>query len=55
MDKLGKLCEAKNRFPDISFGKTYVNLTLMPDNEELEVSVSEFDREIALEIDLLVD
>ncbi len=37
LDRLGEHCEAINRFPDISFGKTYVNITIRPvlDDEDL--------------------
>ena len=30
LDRLGDFSEAKQRFPDISFGRTYVNITLRP-------------------------
>jgi 4a-hydroxytetrahydrobiopterin dehydratase len=30
LERLNDLCEAEQRFPDISFGRTYVNLTLRP-------------------------
>ncbi len=29
LDRLGDFSEAKQRFPDISFGRTYVNITLV--------------------------
>ena len=28
LERLNALCEQQQRFPDISFGRTYVNLTL---------------------------
>ncbi|MDI9405240.1 MAG: 4a-hydroxytetrahydrobiopterin dehydratase [Chitinophagaceae bacterium] len=28
LERLNDFCEAEQRFPDISFGRTYVNLTL---------------------------
>ena len=28
LERLNELSESSNRFPDISFGRTYVNLTL---------------------------
>ena len=30
LDALGDFCEEVNRFPDISFGKTYANITIRP-------------------------
>ncbi len=54
LDQLGKLCESKNRFPDISFGKTYVNLTLKPEIEEENAPISQSDKEFASEIKLLI-
>ena len=55
LDKLGVLCEQEQKFPDISFGKTYVNLTLRPDSEESEAKPTQLDKQFALEIDLLID
>ena len=34
LDLLGELSEARSLYPDISFGKTYVNITLRPESEE---------------------
>jgi len=34
LDRLNDLCEARSRYPDISFGRTYVNLTLRPEQED---------------------
>ncbi len=55
LDKLGRLSEENNKFPDISFGKTYVNLTLMPDSDANDAMPSDSDKEFASKIDLLVD
>ena len=55
LDSLGDLCEKRNRFPDISFGKTYVNLTLQPEGEENESFLTQSDKEFASEIDSLID
>lgn len=41
LDELGSLCEQHNRFPDISFGRTYVNLTIRPDSDDAAVGASE--------------
>jgi 4a-hydroxytetrahydrobiopterin dehydratase len=34
LERLNALAEEQGRFPDISFGRTYVNLTLRPEQEE---------------------
>ena len=54
LDLLGDYCEKINRFPDISFGKTYANLTIRPleDNEKEEIS--KVDHEFATKIDVLI-
>ncbi len=54
LDKLGELCEKRQRFPDISFGKTYVNLTMQPNSDEKDPVLSEGDKAFALEIDNLI-
>ncbi len=54
LDKLGELCEKKKRFPDISFGKTYVNLTLQSEVDDNEVALNELDEKLASEIDQLI-
>ena len=54
LDKLGELCEAKKRFPDISFGKTYVNLTLKPEVEQSNAPITPADKEFASKIKLLI-
>ncbi len=53
LDRLGEHSEASNRFPDISFGKTYVNITLRPENVDKEEALSEADHKFATEIDEL--
>ena len=55
LDDLGDFCEKINRFPDISFGKTYVNITVraLEDNEKEQIS--KVDHEFARQIDLLID
>lgn len=52
LERLNDLCEAQQRFPDISFGRTYVNLTLRsePDAE----AIGEADRGFAAAIDALL-
>ncbi len=51
LDRLGELSERVQRFPDISFGRTYVNITLRPDGTDL----NEADHSFALEVDELAD
>ena len=53
LDLLGELCESRNRFPDISFGKNYVNLTLQPDSDEKDAQLTELDENLASDIDKL--
>ena len=54
LDALGDFSEKVSRFPDISFGKTYANITIRPleNNEKLEIS--EVDYDFASQIDLLI-
>ena len=42
LDRLGTKCEELNRFPDLSFGKKYVNITLRPEKEEEIISSEDF-------------
>lgn len=51
LERLNALAESEGRFPDISFGRTYVNLTLRPDEEQ---PVGEVDQAFAAEIDALL-
>ena len=53
LDRLGELSELKKMFPDISFGKTYVNLTIRPGDENAGLSDSDY--KFAKEIDALID
>ena len=54
LDALGDFCEKINRFPDISFGKTYANITIRPlENNEKEV-ISKVDQEFAIKIESLI-
>ena len=55
LDKLGEHSEATQRFPDISFGSTYVNITLRPEADGDEAQLSEADHAFAAEIDALLD
>ena len=53
LDALGDFSEKVSRFPDISFGKTYANITIRPseDNEKEEISKDDYD--FASQIDFL--
>ena len=51
LERLNALAESEGRFPDISFGRTYVNLTLRPDDEQ---PVGEVDQAFAAAIDALL-
>ena len=51
LERLNALAESEGRFPDISFGRTYVNLTLRPDDEQ---PVGEVDQVFAAAIDALL-
>ena len=52
LDKLGDHSEAIQRFPDISFGRTYVNITIRPVDED--GVLGDDDRFFASEIDGLI-
>ena len=51
LERLNAFAESEGRFPDISFGRTYVNLTLRPDEEQ---PVGEVDQAFAAAIDALL-
>lgn len=55
LDRLGDYSEVTQRFPDISFGRTYVNITLRPETEGGECQLSVEDRRFAAEIDALIN
>ena len=55
LDRLGQHSEATQRFPDISFGRTYVNITLRPEDDAEDTQLSEADHTFASEIDALLD
>ena len=53
LDSLGDFCEKVNRFPDISFGKTYANITIRPSENNEKEEISRVDHKFSLQIDLL--
>ena len=55
LDRLGQHSELTNRFPDISFGRTYVNITLRPEVDDETSRITEADYQFAAEIDGLLD
>ena len=55
LDRLGEHSEAAKRFPDISFGRTYVNITLRPEDDDGEAQLNEADYQFAAEIDGLLN
>tara|TARA_Y100001968_G_scaffold27859_1_gene21671 strand:- start:244 stop:495 length:252 start_codon:yes stop_codon:yes gene_type:complete len=55
LDALGKQCELENHFPDISFGKTYVNITLRPEEDAKDASINDSDFQFANKIDDLLN
>jgi 4a-hydroxytetrahydrobiopterin dehydratase len=52
LDRLNDLCEAEGRYPDISFGRTYVNITLRAEGEGS--AIGEADHAFAAAIDALL-
>ena len=46
MGKIEKLCEAKNIYPNISFGKNFVSLSIFLDDKKISVKEKEFSMDI---------
>ena len=55
LDRLGSLSEDKQRFPDISFGRTYVNITLRPLDESEGACLQADDHAFGAGVDELLD
>ena len=55
LDALGEFSEKVSRFPDISFGKTYANITIRPSENNEKEEISKVDNDFANQIDLLID
>lgn len=52
LEKLNVLSEREQRYPDISFGRTYVNLTLRAEQDDQPIG--DVDHAFAMAIDALV-
>ena len=46
MEKIEELCKAKNIYPNISFGKNFVSLSIFLDNEKISNKEKEFSEDI---------
>ena len=46
MEKIDQLCKEKNMYPNISFGKNFVSVTLFLDSEEISPSENDFSSQI---------
>ena len=55
LDRLGCLSESQNRFPDLSFAKTYVNVTLRPLSDDSDAALTVDDHAFVKRIDELID
>ena len=53
LEKLGIYSEKTNLYPDISFGKTYVNITIRPEDDSSEAKISSAEQKAASDIDLI--
>ena len=52
LERLNTLSEQQSRFPDISFGRTYVNITLRAEAED--APIGDVDQAFAAAIDALL-
>ena len=46
MEKIEKLCKKKDIYPNISFGKNFVSLTIFLDNKKISDNEKEFSKDI---------
>ena len=53
LERLNELSEAQQRFADISFGRTYVNITVRPDDDGVPLGDAEY--AFATAIDALLE
>ncbi|CAK6689637.1 4a-hydroxytetrahydrobiopterin dehydratase [Synechococcus sp. CBW1107] len=43
LDRLNDFCEQQGRFPDLSFGSTYVNITVRPVDDDTQIAAADHD------------
>ena len=55
LDRLGTLSDTRKIYPDISFGKDYVNITIRPESQENDSILTDLEYQYASEIDGLFD
>ena len=55
LDRVGVFCEKNNRFPDMSFGKTYVNITIRPLESNEKNQITKAEHQFANEIEVLFE
>lgn len=55
LERLNNLSEETSRFPDISFGRTYVNLTVRPESDDEGALIGPDEHAFATQIDGLLD
>ena len=55
LERLNTLSEDTQRFPDISFGRTYVNLTVRPESTEPDALIGPEEEAFASQIDGLLN
>ena len=46
MEKIDQLCKEKNMYPNISFGKNFVSVTIFLDSQEISPSEKDFYNQI---------
>ena len=46
MEKIEKLCKEKNIYPNISFGKSFVSLSIFLNNQEISCEEKDFSMDI---------
>ena len=46
MEKIEKLCKEKNIYPNISFGKSFVSLSIFLNNQEISSEEKDFSMDI---------
>ena len=46
MEKIEKLCKEKNIYPNISFGKSFVSLSIFLNNQEISSEEKDFSEDI---------